>query len=194
MKGDKCWSILAVAVFKDNIKETKESKLDSYKEAIGEFFNHYERVMLDENQLRHFWEDGSDSLQNAFDYRYYQSKNTCVTAKTAGLLKFDTDLTITESINCFPKQANYFSNQPHFYITLPYQDKEQVIDFCEMISIYVVMFYLGSLVRHHPYILDDIFQGPQGLLIANFVKSTPLTFLRNAVAWITETDYIIKPR
>ena len=48
----------------------------------------------------------------------------------------------------------------------------------EMLAIYCCMFYLGSLVRYRPEILEAMLLTKDAWLIERFVKSAPLTFLR----------------
>lgn len=43
--------------------------------------------------------------------------------------------------------------------------------------IYVVMFYLGSITRYHPYLFDDIFSQSDQWLISEFLNNQPKQFL-----------------
>ncbi len=48
----------------------------------------------------------------------------------------------------------------------------------EVLAIYLVMFYLGSLVRYRPWILEAMLDKKEAWIVERFVKTTPLTFLR----------------
>jgi hypothetical protein len=47
----------------------------------------------------------------------------------------------------------------------------------EMLSIYAVMFFLGSLVRYRPEILEGMLEKRDAWMIETFIRNTPTTFL-----------------
>jgi len=63
--------------------------------------------------------------------------------------------------------------------------------FSESIIIYLLMFYLGSIVRYQPYILDNLFLSKEGWILQSFIKTCPKKFLRYMVSDIFEEEFII---
>ncbi len=49
----------------------------------------------------------------------------------------------------------------------------------EVLAIYCCMFFLGSLVRYKPDLLEKMLSTKDAWLIERFTKSVPLTFLRH---------------
>jgi hypothetical protein len=92
-------------------------------------------------------------------------------------------------------QTNYFKggSSSNFFVTQPYRPKNQIA-FDETLAIYVVMFYLSSLVRYKPEYLDKLLNSKEAWLIENFVKFSSTTFLRGAVSWVINKDYIYERR
>lgn len=50
--------------------------------------------------------------------------------------------------------------------------------------IYMVMFYLGSITRYHPYLFDEIFSDKEQWLVSEFLNTQPKQFLYLATARI----------
>lgn len=48
--------------------------------------------------------------------------------------------------------------------------------------IYMVMFYLGSITRYHPYMFDEIFSDKEQWLMSEFLNTQPKQFLYLATA------------
>lgn len=49
----------------------------------------------------------------------------------------------------------------------------------EALAIYLITFYLGSLVRYRPWVLEAMLETKDAWIIERFVKSTPITLLRH---------------
>lgn len=50
--------------------------------------------------------------------------------------------------------------------------------------IYMVMFYLGSITRYHPYMFDEIFSDKEQWLMSEFLSTQPKQFLYLSTARI----------
>lgn len=87
----------------------------------------------------------------------------------------------------------YDDKRADFVISLPYLPNKQ-IRMDEPIAIYLIMFYLSSLVRYNPQYLEGLLNKKEVWLIDSFVKSCSTTFLRIMVSRIVGTDYIIDRR
>ncbi|WP_372587968.1 YaaC family protein [Vibrio alginolyticus] len=48
--------------------------------------------------------------------------------------------------------------------------------------IYMIMFYLGSITRYHPYMFDQIFSDKEQWLMSEFLSTQPKQFLYLATA------------
>jgi hypothetical protein len=64
----------------------------------------------------------------------------------------------------------------------------------ELMSIYLIMFYMSSLVRYKPAFIENLLNTKEAWLIDSFVKSCSVTFLRMIVSEIMNTDFVIKYR
>ena len=64
----------------------------------------------------------------------------------------------------------------------------------EFMAIYVVMFFLGSLVRYRPEILEGMLINKDAWLVEVFVRSTPVTFLRHARNFLDDNFVAYKAR
>lgn len=60
----------------------------------------------------------------------------------------------------------------------------------EATAIYLSTFFLGSLVRYHPYYLEDLLGSNASWLLESFTESAPLTLLRWFLGSITGVAYI----
>jgi len=65
--------------------------------------------------------------------------------------------------------THYLSSSPHLRLS-----QESII--------YLVMFYLGSITRYHPYMFDKIFSDKEQWLIAEFLATQPKQYLYLATA------------
>ena len=43
----------------------------------------------------------------------------------------------------------------------------------QLLSLYMLFFYFGSVSRYRPHVFDDILSGPYGPFVAEFVESQP---------------------
>ena len=89
--------------------------------------------------------------------------------------------------------SSVMKNEGDFVLSAPLL-KRSAISFNEILAIYCVMFYLGSLVRYNPRYLDATFSSKYGWLIERFTKSTPLTFLRHIGNLIEHHDRVFYVR
>jgi len=64
----------------------------------------------------------------------------------------------------------------------------------EPVAIYAIMFYLGSLVRYHPEILEAMLAKRDAWMIESFIKSTPTTFLRYIRNLFDENNIVYEQR
>ncbi len=66
--------------------------------------------------------------------------------------------------------------------------------FSEPLAIYVLMFYLGSLVRYYPYYLEQLLESKYARIIECFLAGAPETFLRHMTNLILDHNYVLVNR
>ena len=85
--------------------------------------------------------------------------------------------------------TNVYDDEFDYLLSSPLRLNMQ-LPMIEPISIYSIMYYMGSLVRYHPNYIEKLLESRDGWIIERFVKSTPNTFLRYMVNIITKHDYV----
>lgn len=112
-------------------------------------------------------------------FKIYQSVNTRA-LNVARDSDFCNDLfsaapnVITERV--FPVPSDFVYNLPY------QQDKNRRwVDMNDFLAIYILMFYLSSLVRYRPDTLRHLSQTKDRWILESFVVSTPVIFLRHCV-------------
>ena len=87
---------------------------------------------------------------------------------------------VPQTINSFGNLIS-FNPSAHdflFFLNVPIRTP-QLAPMQEPIAIYCAMFFLGSLVRYRPEILEAMLLTKNAWIIERFIKSAPLTFLRH---------------
>lgn len=125
-------------------------------------------------------------------FTFFQSKKTLPYLTEDNPPFFSINLETMKGLkNVF--QVNYFAKDLDFIIALPYKQHNQ-IRMDETIAIYLIMFYLSSLVRYNPQYLENLLSKKEAWVIDSFVRSCTITFLRSMVSRITDTDYVLEGR
>jgi hypothetical protein len=75
--------------------------------------------------------------------------------------------------------ANPFNDEFLFTLNCPIRTPK-LMAMNEMLAIYIIMFFLGSLVRYRPDLMEDMLSTKDAWILERFIKSAPLTFLRHA--------------
>ena len=76
-------------------------------------------------------------------------------------------------------------------MTVPIVVDGQVLRMNEFAATYLVMFFLGSLVRYRADYLDGLLGSRALWLLESFVNSVPLVFLRMATSRIMNRTYVL---
>ncbi len=178
------WPIIAVSNFQ---------KLSIYKKFLTPFFSYFEEVMVNFSQAsRAFNIEKSD--YNALSYfqsrkRYFHNKNKHEeTNKSFNSLKND----VNDSLKTILQNVEY-STDGDFNLVAPLRKNFQ-LPFNELLAIYSIMFYLGSLVRYNPGYIEKLLNSKDAWIIERFVISTPQTFLIQMANYILEEIIIYKHR
>jgi hypothetical protein len=85
------------------------------------------------------------------------------------------------------------SSQPYrrYYVYLaPVAEQSEVLP--QLLSIYAVTYYLGSITRYRPQLFDSLLNGPFGPLIEEFIGAQPMQFIYSMASEFAQQD-ITKP-
>lgn len=94
----------------------------------------------------------------------YQMPNYTITDKARFLL----------SKEIRDKGIWYFITKDEYKYYISHTNKPR---YSPSFTIYLTMFYLGSITRYHPYLFDEIFSQSEQWLISEFLKNQPTQFL-----------------
>lgn len=87
----------------------------------------------------------------------------------------------------------YLDGTDHqFCFGLPYASSPDLVPMTELLASYAVTYFLSSAVRYHPDYMDKIGEDSEAWLIESFVKSTPLSLLRQLTSAILGYTLIIE--
>ncbi|MHC4119722.1 MAG: YaaC family protein [Planctomycetota bacterium] len=80
------------------------------------------------------------------------------------------------------------TNKPYtkFYLYAPPSQNKQVLP--QLLSIYAIMFYLGSITRYRPLWYDDIVDSEFGTFVEYFIDSQPTQFLYLMASYFAERE------
>ena len=128
----------------------------------------FDEVNIPQHHLRSIFELPAEL---ASQYRYFEGKKFAFTTTLPinTLFKDIADLVHT----------NPFNDDYLFSLNCPIRTPK-LTPMNEMLAIYIVMFFLGSLVRYRPDLLEAMLSTKDAWIIERFTKSAPLTFLRHA--------------
>jgi len=185
---NQAWTIIGIPA-KNNI-------LDPFLTNHGNFLTDFQEISLPPTPA------GRIDFNNKFDmpsnelnkFRFFQD---ITTIPMAGNLIIP-QVHIDKIINALTPHFNfhYYAENRDFDLPIPYSDAAHAtaIPMNEVLGIYIVMFYLSSLVRYRPNYLESLLNYKPSWLIESFVKSTPETFLRTMVSKIVGRDLILRTR
>ena len=88
---------------------------------------------------------------------------------------------MAESIKALTPNWDYVPFDAPYLITINLRLRTpRLVVMKEMVAIYTIMFYFGSLVRYRPEVLEGMLLKKDAWMIESFLRSTPITFLRHA--------------
>jgi len=152
-----------------------ENKL-KYKSSFKQFDKYFEKCEMSQPEyLEVFGLTGSE-LEN---HESFQSRKKY---PIDGKGKISTAAVSKDLVNIL--KQNFLPNplpvKYNFKLFLPIRQNMQ-LPFNDMLASYVIMYYLGNLVRYYPYYLEEIIDSKHSWIIESFVQSVPITFLRQIV-------------
>lgn len=177
---NECWSLVGMPGF---------DLFSKFKKSMSDFFKDYELVEIP----KHIGANNFNMSPIELDaFSFFQNKEPISLPSDNRLSdRFEINNLVLALKKLF--QTNYFSDNYDFQISLPYMLQKQVqID--ETLSIYLIMFFLSSLVRYKPHYLENLLNSKDAWLIDSFVNSCPTTFLRSLVSRTIGEDYLLSSR
>lgn len=173
------WTLLAISSF-DRVDATQQLK--------QQLMNAYEEIALPAH-LAH-----TVFGLNAFAYLNQRFFQTIIPDKflPSGALNLgEVAGRLTTALRPYMGISPY-DDGSNFQVVLPLGIGPTETPISQDIAIYVIMFYLSSLVRYQPAYLEELLDHKPAWLIESFVNSTPETFLRIIVSRITNNRLVFR--
>lgn len=166
-------------------------RIDPYKKALAPFFAYYDEVDATGHipQVATYFRT---SHPEARALRYFESKKH-YPLDPSGSIRLTTVIPEINTALGGHYLTNPYRSEHEFFLTVPWSKKQQ-IPFNEILAIYILMFYLGSLVRYYPAYLESIIESTDSWMIERFVNSCTVTFLRHLGCLIAHQDNVYFPR
>jgi YaaC-like Protein len=113
-------------------------------------------------------------------FAYHESVTPTPFPQTGGTINLVAEL-YAGLPNCV--RPLYIEGMSDFVLTLHCPTPAGPTPMNEPMAIYLAMFFLGSLVRYRPDVLDELLGTASAWLLESFVASAPLLFLRDLHAY-----------
>ena len=157
------WPLLAIHINDELFKNVK------YFERI---FSSFDQIDMPKKFANEIFNINAASMNQ---FVFLQGKKTYKEGPSGNILSIALE-TINIVKNCVKPMD--IKTEYDFYIFMPLKRNMQ-IDFNDILASYVIMYYLGSLVRYHPEYLESLLNSKHAWMIENFTKSVTNSFLRN---------------
>jgi YaaC-like Protein len=123
---------------------------------------------------------------------FYESKKEYALTADGSI---DTKLIVDETVSAFAGMIALcpFDEPILFMLDSPIKTPK-LMEMHEILAIYCCMFFLGSLVRYRPDVLEGLLSTKDSWLIERFTKGAPLTFLGHMRNLIDGKYMVLAPR
>lgn len=150
--------------------------------------NHFDQITLSPSSARIF----NLSAEEARPYVFWETKSLFPVLQGGG---FD----MRGLLNAVHQGlAGYLCREPFagpFLFSINFKMRTPAeIAMNECLAIYAVMFYLGSLVRYRPELMEGMLVKKDAWIVENFIRSSPTTFLRHLRNRLDPYYFIYEPR
>ncbi len=162
-KSDEYWPFLAIIRNEELFKNVKYFK---------RMFSFFDQVDMPKGDARNAL---NLDAANWAHYIYLQGNKT-YKPDSNGNISGILPETIETVKNCIIPMTT--KSELDFHIFMPLKRNMQ-IDFNDILASYVIMYYLGSLVRYFPDYLESLLNSKHAWIIENFTKSVSSSFLKN---------------
>jgi len=172
----KAWPLLAIATLE---------QMKDFNSCFNSFYEYFEEVSLPNMNTREVFNIAAEDskfynfLQSKIEYDFTSENNP-------PRRKIVEDCLLVLQDYCKPLSVKADMD---FCIFLPLNEEQQVL-FNDTLSIYVVMFYLGSLVRYFPSYLEGLLNSKHAWIIEGFTQQVGVVFLRNICSLIIKENLV----
>ena len=175
-KRKKSWPLIALS--DTNI-------IDQYPKFYSRFNNHLERVQISPYEAKELFDMDAATIDK---HRFYQSKKeySWGSQDTIPIGQIRNNLLKSLDPNI---ETIHFPSDYEYLLFGPLRPNLQ-IPFNDTIAVYVIMYYLGSLVRYFPSYLENLYDSKHAWIIERFVTCAGIIFLRNMANNILRHHYI----
>jgi hypothetical protein len=134
----------------------------------------YEPVTLDTHTFCLIFNESAELLPG---YKFFESKKRYNPLPSGAL---DRQTIIDDTVGNLSKCISYdpYPNKNIFKINT-YVVTQKRLYFNDVLAIYCCTYYLGSLIRYRPQVLETMLTTKDAWMIERFVMQTPITFLRH---------------
>lgn len=174
------WPMMVIANF---------SVLAPYKKSLSPFFRYFHMVKPDRNMINKVFDISAEFYSG---YTYFESLNT-YSWTNDDHIKVEKILSDVRDALSAMYESPIYDDENDFNISVPLRVNNQ-LPFSEPLAIYVLMFYIGSLVRYRPDYLEKLLSSKDAWIVERFVRGSAVTFLRYIGNAILGKDYIYTAR
>ena len=163
--------------------------LNKHAKAMKNFRDYFVEVRLDKNNARELFDI---SGENMHEFKFFESSEHYDFSSSQDV---NVPQIVDESYRAvdFFYEGNPYKNPFDFTLNFPYSIQLQQ-PMREVAAIYLIMYFLGSLVRYHPSYLESLFLSREAWVLESFIKSVPGTFLRHMRNLIHESNFVYVSR
>lgn len=143
------------------------------KKFLGNILDEFSKINLSATQANQLFKIPIESYGN---FNYYLTKNAYSNGKD--YFSHSEIRNLVDKFFKYKYSVNVFEDSIlNFNLVLPYSEKNQKF-MNELMSIYIITYYLSSLVRYNPLYLDKILESKEFWLIKRFTDNSHETFIR----------------
>ena len=163
-------------------------KLLKREYSLSKFLESFDEISLGKNECERIF---GIMAHDQPTYRFFQSKK---------IYRVENERSELPALHEVARAAikllfmpNVFSDEEDFHFALPLAEKPS-LKMDEFIAGYLIFFYLGSLVRYHPYYLERILRSKEAWIIQRFATSYATTILRHASIYLLGQNRVLSAR
>lgn len=164
--------------------------IEPFGAALASFYNYFEEV---KPRPQHTAKQFGISEPNISRFRFFESRQKYQLVGAELAIPVPQMLAGAYASMSHLHMSNPFRDEFDCFVVLPLSTEHQ-LPLNELLAIYVVMFFLASLVRYNPEYLEKIIASKDGWLIERFCSSCTVTCLRHMGNVIEGVDKVYYPR
>lgn len=164
-------------------------KIEPYKKLLSLFNRNFEEVELNYEIGRSIFNMYAEEQDI---HRFFESRRAFPQDQDGRSPLGEMVFYSHDALEPFFEPINYLEDGD-YWLVAPLRKNLQ-LRMRESIAIYAAMFYLGSLVRYNPTLLEHMLESREAWIIERFAKTAPITFLRRMRNLIHGRNFIYLTR